>query len=273
MRGQLVVSINCDRSNATGVFTGLAMGTYVFTVADGNSCETTKSVTITQPSALNVSINSQMNVLCHGASTGAVTLLASGGNNSTYTYKKDASTSNTTGVFTGLAMGTYVFTVTDGNNCETTKSVTITEPSALSVSINSQTNVLCHGASTGAVTLLASGGNNSTYTYKKDASTSNTTGVLTGLAMGTYVFTVTDGNNCETTKSVTITEPTPLSIGMVNITPATCSTGGTVVVTGTSGGNGAYTFKLTALLNNTTGAFTNIAGGNYTLTVTDANGC
>ena len=67
---------------------------------------------------------------------------------------------------TGLAAGNYSVIVTDFNGCPTASlPVTITQPpAAVTVSLTTQTNVLCFGAATGAINITAAGGV-APYTY------------------------------------------------------------------------------------------------------------
>ena len=58
---------------------------------------------------------------------------------------------------TGLAAGSYTFTVTDANNCTITVPVTITQPAAITAT-TAITNVKCNGASTGSVVITPAGG-------------------------------------------------------------------------------------------------------------------
>ena len=108
------------------------------TVTDANNCTTTRSVTLTQPAAaLSASISSQTNVLCFGASTGAVTVAGANGT-SPYTYSINGGAYQGSGTFSGLNAGAKTVTVKDANNCTTTQAVIITQPaSALSASISS----------------------------------------------------------------------------------------------------------------------------------------
>src|SRR6185295_7987218 len=130
--------------------TGLAAGLHTFTVTDDNGCSTTVDATITEPAtAVSAALTSQVNVLCHGQSTGSVVITPSGGT-APYTITPSQ---------TGLAAGLHTFTVTDDNGCSTTDDATITEPAtAVSAALTSQVNVLCHGQSTGSVVITPSGG-------------------------------------------------------------------------------------------------------------------
>jgi len=244
--------------------TGLSAGTYTVTVRDANSCSATTSVTISQPSALSVSI-SKTNVLCNGGSTGSATANPSGGT-AGYTYSW--SNSQTTQTISGLAAGTYTVTVRDANNCSTTSSVTITQPSAVAASISASSNVSCYGGNNGTATAAGSGGT-SPYTYSW--SNSQSTQTATGLTSGTYTVTVRDANNCSSTTSVTINQPTQIAVSMSQNNVA-CNGGNTGTATATpSGGTPGYTYSWSNT--QTTQTATGLTSGTYTVTVRDANNC
>src|SRR6185436_16025355 len=109
--------------------------------------------TITQPAAaLSVTV-SQTNVLCFGASTGAINITAAGGTGPySYDWADIVGTINIEDR-TGLVAGTYMVTVTDAHGCIATTSATITQPAAALTVTAVKTNVLCFGASTGAINI------------------------------------------------------------------------------------------------------------------------
>jgi gliding motility-associated-like protein len=248
---------------------GLSAGTYTVTVTDANSCTSTQSFTITQPTALVASASSQTNVSCNGGSNGSATVTATGGAGG-YTYSW-APSGGTAATATGLAAGTYTVTVTDANSCVTTQSFTITQPTALIASASSQTNVACNGSASGSATVAVTGGTGS-YTYLW-APSGGTAATATGLVAGSYTVTVTDANGCMATQSFTITQPTVLVASASAQTNVSCNGGSngsaTVAVTGGAGG---YTYSWLPT-GGTAATATGLAEGTYTVTVTDANGC
>src|SRR5204863_8533488 len=126
------------------------------TATDLNHCSTiTRTVIVTQPSAMAIALNSQTNVACYGALTGSATVTASGGPSTTYTYLW--SNGQTGQTATGLTAGTYTVTATGGTGCTATRLVTITENPLLIASATA-TNIACDGAATGAVSSSVSGG-------------------------------------------------------------------------------------------------------------------
>ena len=246
--------------------TGLAIGTYTVTVTDANACSITRSVTITQPSAL-TSTASMTTVACNGGSTGVASINVSGGT-APYTYSW-APSGGTAATASGLPVGVYTVTVTDANACTLTRSFTITQPTAISVT-PSQTNVACNGGSNGTASVAVTGGTPG-YTYSW-APSGGTAATATGLAAGTYTCTITDANACTKTQTFTITQPTAFT-ATTSFTTVSCNGGsnGTATVT-PSGGTGPYTYSW-APSGGTAATATGLAIGTYTVTVTDANAC
>ncbi|WP_433763885.1 MBG domain-containing protein [Flavobacterium ginsenosidimutans] len=245
---------------------GLIAGTYTVTVTDANSCLITETVTIDEPTALTAS-TTKTDVLCDQANNGTATVTASGGTG-TYTYLW-APSGGTAATATGLSPDTYTVTVTDANGCFITETIQITEPAPLSVA-DSQTNVSCHGGNDGTALVTATGGTG-TYTYSW-APSGGTAAAATGLSAGTYTVSITDSNSCSIDKTITITEPDSLTL-TTTVTDVSCNGGsnGSATVT-TTGGTGAYTY-LWAPSGGTDATASGLVPGNYTVTVTDANGC
>ncbi|KAA9038532.1 hypothetical protein FW778_13310 [Ginsengibacter hankyongi] len=266
-------SIDGTNFGSSGTFSGLAAGDYTITVKDANGCTTTQAVTITQPTAaLSASITEQTNI-CFGEGTGSVTVAGAGGT-APYTYSIDGTHFGSSSMFGKLAAGDYTITVKDANGCTTTQDVTITQSAAPSASITAQTNVACFGDKTGSVTLAGSGGT-APYTYTIDGTSFNPSGIFSGLAAGFYKTAVKDANGCTTTQAVTITQPAAaLSASITAQTNVDCfgNSTGSVTVAG-YGGTSPYTYSIDGTNFGSSGSFSGLAAGNYTITVADANGC
>lgn len=239
--------------------TGLAPGTYTCTITDANGCNTTQSVTITEPTVLVASAASQTNVSCFGGNNGAAAVTASGGTAS-YTYNWLPS-GGSAATASGLTAGTYTCTVTDANGCTATQSFTITEPPVLAVSAASQTDVLCFGGSNGDATVSVSGGTTS-YTYNW-LPAGGTAATASGLTAGTYTCNVTDANGCTASQSFTITEPASALAVTSSATTILCNGGQATITVAATGGTAPYSGDTTYT----------VGAGSYTYPVTDANGC
>ncbi|MBK9061002.1 MAG: choice-of-anchor L domain-containing protein [Flavobacteriales bacterium] len=254
---------------------GLSGGSYTATITDANSCGTTLQVTIAEPAQpLAVAITAQTNILCHGQATGSATVSASGGSGP-YAYSWNTTPARNGASQTGLNAGSYTVTVTDVHGCTTTQSVEITAPAVgLSASINASTDVLCAGGSNGSATVAVTGGT-SPYSYLWNTTPPQSGASATGLASGTWQVSIVDANQCSTSASVTIAQPTPL-VAIGTISPALCqgAASGAVDVS-TSGGTTPYSWSWTgpASFTANTEDISSLNAGGYTLTVTDGNGC
>ena len=167
---------------------------------------------------------------------------------------------------------TYVATVTDGNGCANTASVTITQPPVLMASVSSSTNVNCFNGNTGSATASVSGGNTSyTYTWSPLGGNAATGSDLTA---GNYTVNVTDNKGCTASNTVTITQPTTaVTVSITAQTNEQCNGGSNATATAiVAGGTPAYTYTWSPTGGNTV-VGSSLLAGTYTLNVTDNKGC
>jgi len=146
--------------------------------------------------------------------------------------------------------------------------------------INSEvsTNESCSVGNDGTITISASG--NGTLSFSIDGGTTfpNTTGMFTGLSSGTYTVVVQDQFGCQQTGStITISQlASTITITSETSTNTSCSSGddGTITILATGGsGTLSYSIDSGATFPNTTGMFTGLVGGSYTIVVQDTMGC
>jgi len=211
---------------------------------------------------------SQTNISCNGDNNGSATVTVSGGNEP-YTYSW-APRGGTDATATGLTADAYTCTITDATGSKITKSFTITQPSALSVT-KSQTNVTCHGDNNGSATVNVSGGTPS-YSYSWLPS-GGTSASATGLAAGDYTCIIKDANNCSKSVDVTITQPDTLIVAISSVTNVTENGGnnGSATVS-VSGGTPPYSYSWSPS-GGTLASATGLTAGNYICLVKDANEC
>ena len=258
-------SYNWSNNANTSSISGLTAGVYTVTVTDNAQCTDVVAVNISQPTAVTVS-GSSTNILCFGQSTGAVSVSVSGGTPG-YTYNWN--NGNNTDAQNNVAAGNYTVSVTDANNCISTLQLSVTQPAA-GISFNPvSTNILCFGAGNGTVALNATGGSGIlTYNW----SNGSTDPSLSLLQAGTYSCTVTDANGCvATSSSFVVTEPSALNVSSTVTDVSTFGgSDGSVNIT-VSGGTANYTYNWSNGAN--TQDLNNVAAGEYTVTITDANNC
>ncbi|MBK6833554.1 MAG: choice-of-anchor L domain-containing protein [Bacteroidetes bacterium] len=198
---------------------GLVAGNYNVTVTDANNCLISSNITLSEPATLTGSISSPTinggyNITCNGNNNGSIQQLLNGG---TLPYSIIWNNGSTTQDISNLSAGFYSVIVTDTNNCSITQSITLTEPevlfaSAVSLSYHGGNNIKCNGDSNGEINLGIIGGTMPYITNWNGPNgfNSNSTSI-TGLAAGTYSYTVSDNNSCNVGASLTLIEPLPLT--------------------------------------------------------------
>ncbi|MDF2436931.1 MAG: hypothetical protein K0Q95_1307 [Bacteroidota bacterium] len=243
-------------------------GTYTVIISDatGSSCSATTSVTINQETPISLSVSST-NVSCNGGSNGTAIVYASNGMPG-YTYSWNPA-GGLNASATNLTPGTYTVTVTDLIGCVKTATATITQPlSAVGINM-SATSPLCFGQSNGTATATGTGGSPPyTYYWWINGTYAST---ISGLAPGTYTATVADSTGCYTNDSVTVLPAIDISLTGTTVS-TTCGLSNGTATVNASGGSPGYTYSWSPV-GGTAATSTNLAAGNYTVTVADENGC
>lgn len=250
-------------------YAGLCAGLYTLYIKDQN-CRQSFTVSIVQPNPLVASVN--VNTLtcfnvCNGSLAGSVN-----GGNAPYTFLWTTSTGTVAGPVIGsLCAGTYTFKGTDVNGCSTSSIVTLTQPTAITATIN-PTNPTCNSLCNGALSAVVAGG---TPGYTLNWSNGVTGTPNPSLCAGNYTLNVTDSKGCTSPFTATLTAPSLITLTVITKSPV-CSgnCNGSATVTA-SGGTPSYTyqFNTTPVTTNTTGIKGGLCAGNYITNVTDANGC
>ena len=253
-----------SNGETTEDLSNLAIGSYQVQVTDAQGCSISRNFNITQPLPLTLNYVSN-NVSCFQAGDGNITTQVSGGTAPyTYAWNNGATTKN----ISALTGGSYELTVTDANGCQTTQTITITEPSSALNAAATITDAGCNGLPNARIDLTVTGG---TAPYNYLWSNGSVQRDLVNVFAGNYQVTVTDRIGCTFSASYTIDQPNAI-IADLAVTNTTCfgDTDGSIIVT-PSGGTAPYTY----IWSNgaTSKDLINVAGGTYNLTITDANNC
>ncbi len=254
-------------ANSTGIFTGLFPNINYTVVATINQncsgAQTTASFTIPGP----LVNETHLNTTC-GASTGSITITASGGI-TPYAYSKDGITFQASNIFTGLPAGIYAITVKDANGCSNIKIITILNADGPLLSFNSA-NATC-ALNTGTITANVTGGT-TPYQYSINGTVYQSSNFFTGLFAGVYNLTVKDATGCINATQVTITTSPAIFLTVIP-TSAKCGLNNGILSAFTSGGTPSFTYSINGNNFQVSNSFVNLAPGTYTLTVKDAIGC
>ncbi len=243
-----------------------APGTYILVITnENNSCTASATVTVIQRQPVAISIENVTPVTCFGEQNGATSASPTGGDGVyTFLWSNSANTPS----ISGLAAGIYTITVTDGEGCSSTASVTVGHPPLLTVTTTS-TPQMANGAADGTATAVPAGG---TPRYSYTWSNGDTTAVIENLLPGTYTVTVTDANGCTAVGVVSVSAYDCTIDVDVSTQNATCqgSNDGAaevVIIQGVS----PFTYVWSN--GEATPSIANLAPGTYTVEVLDGANC
>jgi gliding motility-associated-like protein len=255
--------------SATDTFDNLTAGTYTFHVKNANGCIKDTTLTFVDSQYLHGSISATA-IACYGG-TSTVTVAGIGGFGTPYSYAYNTGAFGPFGTFT-LTQGTYTFHITDPQACFFDTTITITQPTPVSIT-TTPTAATCNGTATGSVAIAATGGTPG-YTYAVDAGAYSSSATVTSLLAGTHTVSVKDANNCVYTATVTVTQPTAISADSVSKQLPLCNgVADGILRIYASGGTPGYSYALNTGTYGSSNIFTALAAGTYTLHIKDANGC
>jgi len=276
--GMLVDTIYHDTiaiisSDTLGVFENLYAGIYNISVVDVNGCFTVLDLLeLSAADAIQINImDSYLNLDCGEDENGFVGIE---GSNTVgpYTYSSDGVNFSALGLFNNLSANNYQFYVMDGAGCVNSVEVEVTAPEILEFTLEETQTLLCHNGNDAQITLNASGGTGN-YTFYQDGDNNPIPNVVNNLSTGIWTFSVFDENNCTTELQYFIEEPDAINILIEDLLEVECfgdETGEAQIAA--EGGVGNINFTI-GTITNTTGFFTGLTSGSYTVLVTDGNEC
>jgi hypothetical protein len=239
----------------------LMAGSYLATVTDTHGCTATDTFAVDEPAAIVVT-DSTLMPNCNGNSNGAALATVFGGTGFiSYLW----STGDTFNTISNIPAGIYTVSVTDSLGCTGSDTVIVSEP-ALIDGNPVVTNLSCFGDNSGAIDLTPSGG---TPGFTFFWSNGDTTEDVSNLPAGNYFILITDQNGCPHSDSINVTQPNPISASSTS--SGDTGTGNGAIDLTVSGGTPPYTYIWSN--GNITEDPVNLSAGNYTVTITDANGC
>lgn len=253
----------------------LVAGTYSLQLSDANGCAGFFSVSITQPSKINIA-NVVTNVLCFGASTGKVDVTINGGSPGyTYSWVGPNGFTSTQQDIINVPAGLYALTVTDNIGCSKSRDFNITQPQEITVDATVQ-NVICAEDSNGSISITVTNGVAPySYAWTGPAGFTSSNANITNLITGSYSITVTDANLCSVVRSFTVGQTVTL-IANDSITDITCflDSDGAIDLT-ISGGEEPYQVSWSGDggLSSNNQSISNLPAGDYTVSIIDNNGC
>lgn len=273
------ISPRLDQFFVSNVFELLQPGFYEIIAQDQNGCYIhTLGIEIKEPTPIIPSVDSLTIIpeLCFGDNDGAFTIDITGG---TMPYSVSLDKINgpfTSGTatqtqfdFTGLAGGDHIVYIRDTNLCNA--EMTVPLPASVKLDPNAIIDYGCLNNSpslTVTVTIDASITNPADVDYALDGVLPyQSSNVFTNVAPGIHHITARHTNGCEKdTPDFEILQIEPLTLVLTD--------GGlNEIVATTTGGAGGYKYTLNGEYFGSQNTFIFYKSGDYTVTVTDSNGC
>ncbi len=260
-----------SNGNDTDEIINLDAGEYCVTITDNFGCsiEACGEVLAGDDLCADFSIGvSAENAPCFGFDDGAAVVEVTGG---TEPFTFAWSNGESEQLILGLAIGVYTVTVTDANDCLLTDEVEITQSEELLLEIVTINESSLMSAD-GSANVMVSGGSEP-YTYVW--SNGDVTEEINNLGADEYCVTVTDNFGCTAEACGEILAGDNPCVGFelsISGTDVNCfgGTDGSAAVSAT-GGTEPYTYAWSNGQNMASAS--DLIAGNYTATVTDANGC
>ncbi len=274
--------------DTTRIISGLDPGFYIVEITDSRDSVGSTLFEITNPPEL-TGVVSVEDAKCKGEASGSVAILMDSGNPS-YGWQIFSTTSNytTTGSsgsitirIRNLPADSYELFIKDADGCEGHITFTVGEPATVvGANVLNRVDPLCFGESTGKITVEGTGGTVTLQDYRYDWFVSpfrisdivSDSSTLYNVPAGIYRLRVRDQFGCAYTEDFSLTDPAELIVSDTLVVNASCHgfTDGTIDITA-EGGTGDLSYSWSN--GEMTEDIANLAAGNYSLTITDDNGC
>lgn len=243
-------------------------GRYYLYTTDNIGCIIIDTILIVEPPPLQL-LENQLDTI-ESCSPGGDALIDVRGLDGTTPYKyiwSNGASSNRVDTFRA---GTYTVTITDYNNCTTSKSYNIIGPKGPVITSLTITDIPCIGEKTGCVEVIYTQGS-TPVTFKW--SVPGNTAKICNLDTGTYTVTLTDQSGCADTVSATVNVGNGGIIidSVVIMNPSCPGNSDGLIIVFARGGSGQLSYGWSN--NSSSPVNTSLKAGRYIVSIDDIGGC
>ncbi|QIH39003.1 T9SS type B sorting domain-containing protein [Flavobacterium sp. Sr18] len=271
------ISPDLNQFFESNIFDNLKPGSYDYIVQDENGCYIyTTGVVITEPNSIIVTTipGTEIPEVCAGDADGAFSINITGGSAPYSVSLDDVNGTYTLGIvgqtqfdFANLSGSEHIVYVRDTNNCTSEHTVILGE--AVTLNPKATVNYDCvNNSASNSVTVTVDASNlPADLDYALDGSTTfQASNVFTNLTAGRHTIDVRHTNGCIKQVVFDVLQVDPLTL--------TLADGGlNEIVATATGGGGNYQYTLDGESYGNKSNFIIYKSGDYTVTVTDVNGC
>jgi hypothetical protein len=265
--------------------TQLSSGTYYVTIIDPSGCRAYDSASIfREPIVATLDITQE--VSCPGGSDGEVIFTSiSGGfpfSGNRYQLRLNGSIVGFVNTITGIDAGINNIEITDSLNCSALFQINMPAKDGILIDTLYRDDVSCFGLDDGRISIQANedGNTNFIFVLRRNnqiipgGTSSPNTFTFDFLEAGSYNLTITSvGTGCRLIVPFVISQPNPIDLSNVNILNPSCGTQNGVITVSPAFGTAPYNYVWSHNAAINANSISGLSAGNYTVTVTDQNGC
>ncbi len=272
--GQFMYEWSTGSSNQ--LINNLSAGNYSITVTDQFGCTNIAAYQTTEPSPLQLEINTLINRTCFYSLDNFIDIEGEGGaGNYRYTWLDDDIQSALETQFLpgdsvhAIPDGYYQIQLMDQNECVDTFEINFQGPDTIKVNNVELTEVTCYGDSSGTISLEAIGGTGTlSYDWDHEATGNN----IGQLAAGTYTVAIIDEKSCSIERAFDINQHPEITVqDQINNESIPGAMDGSITINVFGGVGTNYEIKWSN--GNSTSTINGLSPGEYTVTIQDEVEC
>ena len=255
-------SLDGTNFQPSNTFSNLKAATYTLTVKDWFGKTGSTIVNVFDTPAPSVTATSGF-ASCSN-NDGSITVTGIGGT-LPFTFSIDGTGFQQANVFTGLKSGAYTAYIKDANQCLSSLPIVVPVDCPLISAVASDETC---GSKNGSISLSSSGGT-APYQYSIDGLTFNSNPGFASLPAGNYTITVKDAMGIANRTEVSIRNICPNVVATV--TDGKCTANGGIITAQGNSGFPPYQYSIDGLNFQTSGVFSGLESGKYTITLIDSH--
>ncbi len=258
--------LNGGAWQSSGVFSDLPAGNQSITLLDGAGCTHTSDFTIDPPPP---ALDSLLSIVGATCIVGGQISVAAVSGTAPFDFQLNGGTWQSSGVFLDLLPGNYTILLRDGAGCLHSSNYTISAAPGAMDSLVAIVPATCIAG--GQISVSAVSGT-APFDFQLNGGSWQPSGNFSDLPPGNYAITLRDAAGCIDTGNYLVAAPPPALDSLLSIVSATCIAGGQISVAAVSG-TAPYDFQLGSGAWQTSGVFSNLPVGDYSITLRDGAGC
>jgi hypothetical protein len=250
----------------------LPKGIYEVVITDSSGCKDSIKVIVNEPERLKAFVKDSVDISCYGKKDGMLVAGFTGGTTPP-NFEWNTIPKQHYDTLWDVGKGWYQLKITDVNGCKDSAWAEVNEPDSLTSAISGFKNPSCYGLNDGYIDATVNGGTKP-YSYTWSDSVAQNTPSAYKLSAGYYEVDIKDKNGCRSKVGYTLTQPSPINIGIVNREDPRCfndSSG--QIYTKISGGTPGYKLEWNTNPVSNAPNLLKLPGGIYRLTVMDSLNC